>query len=123
MKYSNHSLRLIDRPATFELLPLQVDSELHGDLHQNFDPGQEVCERGEGAARDHRVDVLQAAAVVVGVDAVLDHVQVESDRVWQLQCGEGGEGETERKEMIAAAGGQMSTYPYTTGTVHIGHYL
>ena len=86
-----HFCRLIlDRPTTFELLPLQVDPELHGDLHQYFDPGQEVCEHGEGAARDHGVDVLQAAVVVVGVDAVLDHVQVERDRVWELQCGGAG---------------------------------
>ena len=71
-------------PFDLLLLSLQVDAELHGDLHEHLDAGQEVREHGEGAARDHRVDVLQAAAVVVGVDAVLDHVQVQGDRLGEL---------------------------------------
>ena len=75
-----------DHPPFDELLllSLQVDAELHGDLHEHLDAGQEVREHGEGAARDHRVDILQAAAIVVGVDALLDHVEVHGDRLGQL---------------------------------------
>jgi hypothetical protein len=67
------------------LRPLHVDPELRGHLDEHLDAGQKVCEYGKRAARHHPVDVVQTSGVVVGVDAVLDHMQVRRDRIRELE--------------------------------------